>query len=63
MSQCFLESYECSRENVKVELDLSYHATKLIWKEQKGIDISTLTPETDLACLETKVEQLDVGKL
>ena len=63
MSQYFLESYERSRGNVKVELDISSSVTKVDLKGEIGIDISTLAPERDLACLEIKLEKLDADKL
>ena len=63
MSQNFPELYEHSGENVKFELDLSDYARKANLKEATGIDTSTLASETDMASLQTKVDNLDVGKL
>ena len=54
MSQYFLEQYERSGGNVKIELDLSNYETKS--------DL-TLASKTDLASLKTKVDNLDVDKL
>ena len=48
--------------NVKVELDLSNYVTKVSLKRSAGIDTSTLASKTDLASLETKLDNLDINK-
>ena len=42
MSQYFLQSYECSGGNVKVELNISPYATKADLEGATGFDTSTL---------------------
>ena len=61
MSQYFLESYEHSDGDVKVELDLFCYATKSNLKVATDIDPSMLV--TYLAGFETKVGNLNVDKL
>ena len=63
MSQYFPKPYERFGENVKVELDLSNHATKADLKGATSIDTSTLASKTYLASLKTKVYDLYVDKL
>lgn len=63
MSQYFLEPYEGSGGNRKVELNLFNYATKADLKEANGIYVSTLVSETILATLKNKVNNLDVDKL
>ena len=53
MSQYFPESYERSVGNVKVELDLSNHATKADAKRATGLGVFMLASKTDLASLKT----------
>ena len=63
MSQYFLEPYEGSGGNRKVELNLFNYATKADLKEANGIYVSTLVSETILSTLKNKVNNLDVDKL
>ena len=49
--------------NVKVELDLSNHATKAGLKNAAGVDISEFAKKTVLAHLESNVDKLDTDKL
>ena len=62
MSQYFPKP-SSDKENIKVEIDLSNHATK---KEINGIthvDTSNSALKTNLANLKTEVDQLDIDKL
>lgn len=63
MRQCFPESYDSSGWNVSVELDLSKYATKANLKGATGIDTSMFASKIDLACSETKVNDLHMLKL
>ena len=49
--------------NVKVELDLSNHATKAGLKNATGVDISEFAKKTVLAHLESNVDKLGTDKL
>ena len=49
--------------NVKVELDLSNHATKADWKNTKGVDTLSFAKKTDLANLKSNVDKLDIDEL
>ena len=52
-----------SRENIKVELDLSNYATKKDIKDITHIDASGFTSKTNLAALKTEVDKIDTDKL
>ena len=49
-----------SRANLK---DLSNYTTKADLKNVKGVDISDFPKKTDLACLKSDVDKLDIHKL
>ena len=49
--------------NVKVELDLSNHATKADWKNTKGVDTLSFAKKTDLANLKSNADKLDIDEL
>ena len=51
------------REYVKVELDLSYYATKVNLKNTKGVDTSDFDKKVDLAKLKSDVDKLNIDKL
>ena len=63
MSQYFLESDKSASGNVKSKRDLSNCTTKANLKGATGTDTSMLTSKTDLARLETKVDNFNVDKL
>ena len=50
-------------EKVKVELDLSNHATKVYIKNATGFDTSKFTKKVDLANLKSEIHKLDISKL
>ena len=62
MSQYFPPS-RGSRENIKVELDLSSYATKTDLKNVTHVDGSSFASKTNLASSKTEVDKLDVAKL
>ena len=49
--------------NVKIELNLSNHATKGDLKKETGADKSEFAKRTDLASLKSEVDELDIDKL
>ena len=55
--------YKSSSNNIKVELDLSNHATKNDLKNITHVDVSSFASKTNLAALKTKVDKIDVDKL
>ena len=62
MSEYFPEP-KSSGEKVKVELDLSYYATKADLKNATGVDISKFAKTVDLAHLKSDVDKLNIDKL
>ena len=48
---------------MKVELDLSHYVRRASLKGATGVDTSTLVSKTDLACLKTNLDNLDIDKL
>ena len=59
----YLTDYKPGNSNVKVELDLKNYATKEELKNITHIDTSSFTLNTNLACLKTEVDKLDIPKL
>ena len=55
--------YKSSSNNVKVELDLSNHATKTDLKNITHVDVSSFASKTNLAALKSEVVKIDVNKL
>ena len=55
--------YRSSRNNVKVELDLTNYATKTDLKNITHVDVSSFAGKTNLAALKTEVDKLDIDKL
>ena len=55
--------YRSSRNNVKVELDLTNYATKTDLKNITHVDVSSFAGKTNLAALKTEVNKLDIDKL
>ena len=51
-----------SRANVKVELNLSNHATKADLKNATGVDTSNIAKKTDLLNLKYYADKLDIDK-
>ena len=62
MSQHF-QPYRSSGNNIKVELDLSSHATKADLKNVTHVDVSSFASKTNLASLKTELDKLDIAKL
>ena len=62
MSQYF-QPYRSSGNNIKVELDLSSHATKADLKNVTHVDVSSFASKTNLASLKTELDKLDIAKL
>ena len=55
--------YKSSRNNVKVELDLTNYATKTDLKNITHVDVSSFASKANLAALKTEVDKIDVDKL
>ena len=55
--------YRSSRNNIKVELDLSNYATKDDVKNITHVDVSSFASKTNLAALRTEVYKIDTDKL
>ena len=55
--------YNSSSSNIKVELDLTYYATKTDLKNITRVEVSSFASKTNLAALETEVDKIDVDKL
>ena len=62
MSQYFPPN-RSSRENIKVELDLSSYSTKTDLKNVTHVDVRSFASKTNLATLKTEVDKLDIAKL
>ena len=59
----FPEPYTCSKNKLKIELDLSNYATKLDLKNATSIDTSVFIGNIDLASLKSYIVKLDIDKL
>ena len=55
--------YKSSSNNVKVELDLTYYATKTDLKNIAHTNVSSFASKTNLSALKTEVDKIDVDKL
>ena len=55
--------YKSSRNNVKVELDLTNYATKNDLKNITHVDVSSFANKTNLAALKSEVDKIDADKL
>ena len=55
--------YRSSRNNIKVELDLSNYATQDDVKNITHVDVSSFATKTNLAALKTEVDKIDTDKL
>ena len=62
MSQ-YLPPYRNHEGDIKVELDLSNHATKTYLKNVTHVHISIFASKTNLASLKTEVDKIDANKL
>ena len=63
MSQYFPKPYEPFGGDINVKVDLSNYATKIDIKNISHIDTSSFALKSNLASLETKVDQLGTDKL
>ena len=63
MSSQYFQLYENTINNIKVELDLAYYATKDDVKNITHVDVSSYVTKTNLAALKTEVDKIDVDKL
>ena len=63
MSKFFPEPYEPFAGGINVTVDLSNYATKTGLKNVTHVDTSSFTLKTNLANLQTEVDQLDIEKL
>ena len=61
MSYC--PPYKSSSNNVKVELNLTYYATKTDLKNITHVDVSSFASKTNLAAIKTEVDEIDADKL
>ena len=55
--------YRSSRNNIKVELNLANYATKDDVKNITHVDVSSFASKTNLAALNTEVDEIDADKL
>ena len=55
--------HKSSSQNIKVELDLTNHATKTDLKDITHVDVSSYASKTNLAALTSEVDKIDVDKL
>ena len=55
--------YRSSRNNIKVELDLSSYATKDDVKNITHVDVSSFASKTNLTALKTELDKIDADKL
>ena len=64
MSQYFPKPFNSHfGDSIKVKIDLSNYATKTDIKNVSHVDTSNLALKTNLACLKTEVDKLDIDKL
>ena len=59
----FPEPYTHCKNKIKVELDLSYYATKSDSKSATGVDTLKFAKKVDLASLKSDIEKLHIDKL
>ena len=59
-TSAYYPSYRSSSNNVKVELDLTYYATKTDLKNITHVDVSSFASKTNL---KTEVDKTDTDKL
>ena len=55
--------YKNSRNNIKVELDLTNYATKNDLKNITHVDTSSYALKSNLAVLKSEVDKIDINKL
>ena len=55
--------YKSSSNNIKVELDLTYYATKTDLKNITHVDVSSYASKTNLSALKSEVDKIDIDQL
>ena len=63
MSQYFPKPFRSFGANINVKIDFSNYATKSDIKKISHVDTSSFALKTNLACLKTEVDKLDIDKL
>ena len=63
MSRSFPKLYKPFSKNINVKVDLSSYATKADIKNISDVDTSSFALKTNLANLQSEVDELDVDKL
>ena len=63
MSQYFPKPYEPFGEDINLKVYLSNYATKTDVKNISHVDTSSFALKSNLACLKTEVDKLDMDKL
>ena len=63
LGQYFPKPYEPFGGDINVRVDLSNYATKTDIKNISHVDTSSFTLKSNLACLKTEVDKLDIDKL
>ena len=62
MSQ-YYPPYRSSRNNIKVELDVTKYETKTDLNNITHVDVSSFASKTNLAALKTEIDKIDADKL
>ena len=60
---CFPEPYTCTKNKIKVKLDISNYATKFDLKGTTEINTSKFAKKVDLTSLKLDIDKLGIGKL
>ena len=63
MSQYFPKPYEPFGGDINAKVDLSNYATKTDLKNVSYVDVSSFALKSNLANLNSEVDELDIGKL
>ena len=63
MSQYFPKLYEPFGGDINVKVDLSHYTTKTDIKRILHVDNSSFVLKSNLACIKTQVDKLDIDKL
>ena len=63
MGQYFRKPYEPFGGNISIKVDLANYATKIDIKNILHIHTSSFALKSNLACLKTEVDKLDIDKL
>ena len=63
MRKFFPKLHESFGGDINIKVDLSNYATKTDTKNISHVDTSSFTLKSNLACLKTEVDKLDIDKL